>query len=216
METRRDFNSLLFADAYYHGSFWEYSRGWTPGMAPHIIDLPIWALDLGVPEPDDPDAVWAFLDDVQVDAAREEGGVVLTFLVRERPSVRKVKLVGNDEVDEEDLREVIDIREGSMEWRGGDAGRARQAVGAKGLVDANTSGAFATLNAFRCWGYLPPPYGDEAFNEIERCARMGAKGVGELMPDAVGLAADSPQIIDLACFAGGLGLPLLMHGCGKS
>ena len=23
--------------------------GWTPGMAPHIIDLPIWALDLGVP-----------------------------------------------------------------------------------------------------------------------------------------------------------------------
>ena len=26
-----------------------YSGGWTPGMAPHIIDLPIWALDLGFP-----------------------------------------------------------------------------------------------------------------------------------------------------------------------
>lgn len=45
----RPFNSLLFANAYYHCSFWDYTRGWTPGMAPHIIDLPIWALDLGVP-----------------------------------------------------------------------------------------------------------------------------------------------------------------------
>ncbi len=46
----RPFNSLLFADSYNHCSFWDYTRGWTPGMAPHIIDLPIWALDLGVPE----------------------------------------------------------------------------------------------------------------------------------------------------------------------
>lgn len=45
----RPFNSLLFSDSYYHCSFWDYSGGWTPGMAPHIIDLPIWALDLGVP-----------------------------------------------------------------------------------------------------------------------------------------------------------------------
>ena len=46
---KRDFNSLLFTDSYHHCSFWDYSGGWTPGMAPHIIDLPIWALDLGVP-----------------------------------------------------------------------------------------------------------------------------------------------------------------------
>jgi predicted dehydrogenase len=46
----RSFNSLLFADSFNHCSFWDYTRGWTPGMAPHIIDLPIWALDLGVPE----------------------------------------------------------------------------------------------------------------------------------------------------------------------
>lgn len=45
----RPFNSLLFASSYHHCSFWDYSRGWTPGMAPHIIDLPVWALDLGVP-----------------------------------------------------------------------------------------------------------------------------------------------------------------------
>jgi predicted dehydrogenase len=46
----RPFNSLLYADSYNHCSFWDYSGGWTPGMAPHIIDLPIWALELGVPK----------------------------------------------------------------------------------------------------------------------------------------------------------------------
>ena len=45
----REFNSLLFSGSYHHCSFWDYSGGWTPGMAPHIIDLPIWALELGVP-----------------------------------------------------------------------------------------------------------------------------------------------------------------------
>lgn len=46
---KREFNRLLVADAYYHSSFWDYSGGWTMGMGPHIIDLPVWALDLGVP-----------------------------------------------------------------------------------------------------------------------------------------------------------------------
>jgi predicted dehydrogenase len=43
------FNRTLVRDAYYHSSWMAYSGGWTPGMAPHIIDLPIWALDLGFP-----------------------------------------------------------------------------------------------------------------------------------------------------------------------
>ncbi len=30
-------------------SFMEFSGGYTPGMAPHVIDLPYWALDLGFP-----------------------------------------------------------------------------------------------------------------------------------------------------------------------
>lgn len=45
----RPFNPILVTDAYNHGSWMDYSGGWTPGMAPHIIDLPIWALDLGYP-----------------------------------------------------------------------------------------------------------------------------------------------------------------------
>ena len=45
----RPYNGLLARDAYYHSSFMDYSGGWTPGMAPHILDLPVWALDLGLP-----------------------------------------------------------------------------------------------------------------------------------------------------------------------
>lgn len=42
------YNGLLAANSYNHCS-WMITGGWTPGMAPHIIDLPVWALDLGYP-----------------------------------------------------------------------------------------------------------------------------------------------------------------------
>ncbi|MDR1221566.1 MAG: Gfo/Idh/MocA family oxidoreductase [Tannerella sp.] len=43
------FNPNLVKDAYYHGFWMDFSGGWTPGMAPHITDLPVWALNLGYP-----------------------------------------------------------------------------------------------------------------------------------------------------------------------
>jgi len=43
------YNACLAAGSHKHCSWMAYSGGWTPGMAPHIIDLPIWALDLGYP-----------------------------------------------------------------------------------------------------------------------------------------------------------------------
>ncbi len=43
------FNPNLVKDAFYHGFWMDFSGGWTPGMAPHIIDLPIWAMELGYP-----------------------------------------------------------------------------------------------------------------------------------------------------------------------
>jgi len=46
----RPYNPLLVRDAYNNCSFMAFSGGWTPGMAPHIVDLPVWALDLGYPE----------------------------------------------------------------------------------------------------------------------------------------------------------------------
>ena len=45
----RPFNPILAENSFNHCSWMDYSGGWTPGMAPHLIDLPIWALDLGFP-----------------------------------------------------------------------------------------------------------------------------------------------------------------------
>ena len=45
----RRFHPLLAKDSYHHPSFMAYSGGWTPGMAPHLVDLPFWALELGLP-----------------------------------------------------------------------------------------------------------------------------------------------------------------------
>ncbi len=45
----RPFHPILAANAYNHGSWMDYSGGWTPGMAPHLLDLPVWALGLGYP-----------------------------------------------------------------------------------------------------------------------------------------------------------------------
>ena len=46
---KRPFNRTIVRDAFYHSSWMDYGGGWTPGMAPHIIDLPVWALGLGFP-----------------------------------------------------------------------------------------------------------------------------------------------------------------------
>ncbi len=43
------FNPNVVKDAFHHCFWMDFSGGWTPGMAPHIIDLPIWALNLGYP-----------------------------------------------------------------------------------------------------------------------------------------------------------------------
>lgn len=46
---KKPFNPNLVKDAFYHCFWMDYSGGWTPGMAPHITDLPIWALGLDYP-----------------------------------------------------------------------------------------------------------------------------------------------------------------------
>ena len=45
----RPYNSILARSSFHHPSFFTYSGGWTPGMAPHIVDLPVWALELDYP-----------------------------------------------------------------------------------------------------------------------------------------------------------------------
>lgn len=56
--------------------------------------------------------VWrlGYFDDVKVDAERVEGGVVLTFIVVEKPAIASVTFEGNDELSEDDIEEVLNIK----------------------------------------------------------------------------------------------------------
>lgn len=50
-----------------------------------------------------------FFSDIQVSVSRVESGVVLKFKLIEKAAVNEVKLEGNDEIDEDDIKEVLDI-----------------------------------------------------------------------------------------------------------
>lgn len=51
-----------------------------------------------------------FYTDVQVDLTVRGGKQVLTFVVREKPSVRQVVFEGNEELDDEEIGEVVDVK----------------------------------------------------------------------------------------------------------
>lgn len=54
-----------------------------------------------------------FFRDVQVHSEPAEGGVEVRFRVRERPTIHAVRFEGYDEVDEDKLKETVDLREGN-------------------------------------------------------------------------------------------------------
>lgn len=53
-----------------------------------------------------------FFDDIQVDISDADamGGKIVTFVVDEKPAVREVQITGNKKIEEEDIREVLDIK----------------------------------------------------------------------------------------------------------
>ena len=51
-----------------------------------------------------------FFDDIEVDLERRDAGVVLRFVVRERPSVASVEIDGNSELDDEELLEALEVK----------------------------------------------------------------------------------------------------------
>jgi len=51
-----------------------------------------------------------FFDDIEVDLERLEDGVVLRFVVRERPSVNAVTFEGNSEIEKDDLKEGVELK----------------------------------------------------------------------------------------------------------
>lgn len=52
-----------------------------------------------------------FFRDVVVETEPVEGGVLVIFAVEEKPAVVDVRVEGNKKIDEEDIREVIDVRD---------------------------------------------------------------------------------------------------------
>lgn len=55
-----------------------------------------------------------FFEDIIVERMSEDDGVVVIFRVVERPIVHEVVIEGNDAVDDEDIEEVVDIRENTI------------------------------------------------------------------------------------------------------
>ncbi len=59
---------------------------------------------------------------------------------------------------------------------------------------------------------VPPPAGRAAVAELRRAAFLGAKGIGELMPDGQGFSLDDERLLaPIVATADELGLPLLSH-----
>jgi outer membrane protein insertion porin family len=57
-------------------------------------------------------ALWdaGFFDDIEVDLERKDQGVLIRFLVRERPNIKAIEFKGNDEIENDKLTEAIDIK----------------------------------------------------------------------------------------------------------
>ena len=51
-----------------------------------------------------------FFDDIRVDVEDSPQGKIVTFMVREKPSIRKIVFKGNKKIKEDKLREVIDLK----------------------------------------------------------------------------------------------------------
>jgi outer membrane protein insertion porin family len=61
---------------------------------------------------DDVRTIWrlGYFEDVQVETAEAEGGLVVTFVLKEKPAIRKIYISGHDEVGLTKINEVLDIK----------------------------------------------------------------------------------------------------------
>ena len=55
-----------------------------------------------------------YFNDVKVELSSGDLGPQLTFIVKERPFIREIKIEGNKELREEGIREVISVRESTL------------------------------------------------------------------------------------------------------
>ncbi len=61
-------------------------------------------------------ALWdsGFFDDIEVDMTRADNGLVLRFLVRERPNIKAVEFEGNEELENDKLQEAIEVKSNTI------------------------------------------------------------------------------------------------------
>jgi outer membrane protein insertion porin family len=61
-------------------------------------------------------ALWdsGFFDDVRIEASLRDEGVDLRFVVHERPTIKSISFKGNDEIENDKLKEMLELKEGSV------------------------------------------------------------------------------------------------------
>lgn len=61
-------------------------------------------------------AVWrlGFFEDVQVEAAPQDGKVNLTFVLKEKPLIHKIYVAGNHEVSLDKINDILDVKKGTI------------------------------------------------------------------------------------------------------
>lgn len=57
-------------------------------------------------------ALWdsGFFDDIEVDLTKNDRGVSLRFIVRERPNIKALEFEGNDEIEADKLQEAVEVK----------------------------------------------------------------------------------------------------------
>lgn len=65
---------------------------------------------------DDLKAVYSmgYFDDIRIEAEDGTEGKTITFRIKEKPNVRKIRIEGNRRIEDEDIQEVLAIRTGSI------------------------------------------------------------------------------------------------------
>lgn len=61
---------------------------------------------------DDVRTIWklGYFEDVQVETSEAEGGLVVTFVLKEKPAIRKIYVSGHDEIGLTKINEVLDLK----------------------------------------------------------------------------------------------------------
>lgn len=55
-----------------------------------------------------------YFEDIRIEAEDEPGGKAVVFIVKEKPTVRYLRIKGNSHLDEEEIRETLNIKIGSI------------------------------------------------------------------------------------------------------